>query len=341
MKLLILTQKLDKSDPILGFFHRWVEEFSKHCDQVIVICLEKGEYNLPANVAVHSLGKEAGESRFKYIFNFYKLIFQERKNYETVFVHMNPEYVVLGGWLWRAWHKKIILWYTHKAVNLKLKLAAILAHKIFTASRSSFRLNNSKVLATGHGIDTEFFKPATRADNSIFNIVCVGRFSRIKNQLKLLEIFSRILPKIEKPIMLNFIGPALAVADKKYLQQAKDFAAVQHLENKVKFSGAVAPANLPIFYQAANLLVNLSQTGSLDKDVLEAAACGLAVLTSNEAYRAELPAECCAASDSQAFSAALLDKINNPRPADLRAYVMERHSLPKLINRIMAESKII
>lgn len=49
MNLLIITQKIDQNDDVLGFFHRWVEEFSKYCELVIVICLQKGEYDLPAH----------------------------------------------------------------------------------------------------------------------------------------------------------------------------------------------------------------------------------------------------------------------------------------------------
>ena len=58
MKLLIVTQAIDSEHPILGFFHRWVEEFAKHCEHVHVICLQAGKHSLPANVTVHSLGKE-------------------------------------------------------------------------------------------------------------------------------------------------------------------------------------------------------------------------------------------------------------------------------------------
>lgn len=67
MRLLIVTQKVDKNDPILGFFHRWIEEFSKHCEKLTVICLQAGEFKLPANVTVLSLGKEnftTDETRF-------------------------------------------------------------------------------------------------------------------------------------------------------------------------------------------------------------------------------------------------------------------------------------
>ena len=63
MRLLIITQKVDKNDPILGFFHRWIEEFAKHCQSIIVICLQKGEYNLPKNIKILSLGKEKGKKK--------------------------------------------------------------------------------------------------------------------------------------------------------------------------------------------------------------------------------------------------------------------------------------
>ena len=75
MKLLILTQKVDKNDTTLGFFHRWIEEFSKNYEKIIVICLYKGEYNLPQNVEVYSLGKERGVSKIGYVLNFYKYIY--------------------------------------------------------------------------------------------------------------------------------------------------------------------------------------------------------------------------------------------------------------------------
>ena len=57
MRLLILTQKVDINDDILGFFHRWIEEFAKRCEKVIVICLQEGRHDLPSNVKVLSLGK--------------------------------------------------------------------------------------------------------------------------------------------------------------------------------------------------------------------------------------------------------------------------------------------
>ncbi len=131
MRLLITTQKLDKYDPILGFFHSWVAEFAKHCESVQVICLFKGEYDLPDNVHVFSLGKEERQSRIQYLIHFYWYIIHERKKYDTVFVHMNQIYVVLAGFLWKLFGKKISLWYTHRAVDWTLRVATLFADKIF------------------------------------------------------------------------------------------------------------------------------------------------------------------------------------------------------------------
>src|SRR3989344_6071232 len=137
MKLLICTQKVDRSDDILGFFHRWIEEFAKHCEQVSVVCLWEGTHEFPENVRVYSLGKSAQGRpasgwerlwlRIRYALRLYGYTWRLRNEYDSVFVHMNQEYVVLGGPLWRVLGKKVVLWYTHREVNFKLRLAVLFA----------------------------------------------------------------------------------------------------------------------------------------------------------------------------------------------------------------------
>ena len=85
MRLLICTQAVDLDDPVLSFFHRWLVEFSKHCESVHVICLREGRHELPPNVFIHSLGKESGRSQVKYVARFYRYIFRYRNEYDAVF----------------------------------------------------------------------------------------------------------------------------------------------------------------------------------------------------------------------------------------------------------------
>ena len=132
MKLLICTQKVDRDDPVLGFFVHWIEKLAERYELVTVICKEKGDYDLPNNVRVLSLGKETGRSLFKYIFRFFTYTFRYRHNYDVVFVHMNQEYVLLGSVIWRLLGKKIMLWRNHAKGSLLTRIAVLFSHKVFS-----------------------------------------------------------------------------------------------------------------------------------------------------------------------------------------------------------------
>lgn len=270
MKLLIVTQVVDADDPRLGFFVRWIEEFATHTERVEVICLKEGKYALPQNVRVHSLGKENGVSRLKYVLNFYRYIWQLRRDYDAVFVHMNPEYVVLGGLLWRLWHKRIALWYMHKSVTLKLRMATFFADDIFTASKESFRVSTNKLHITGHGIDTDFFFP----DPSVVRgdwILSVGRLTKSKRH----DLAIRRAAQEGRTLRIAGEGP-----ERAHLESL-----AEELHTTVQFLGPLTQAQLRDQYRTASYFIHTSETGSLDKVVLEALACGLRVVTNDPALK--------------------------------------------------------
>ncbi len=295
MRLLILTQKVNKKDPILGFFHRWIEEFAKNCEKVVIICLEKGEYNLPKNVRVLSLGKEdnlrntsRGISKIvfkiKYLFRFYKYIWQERKNYNAVFVHMNPIYVVLAGIFWRLLNKKIALWYTHKQVDLKLKIAEKFVDVILTATKTSFRLNSRKIKIMGHGIDLKRFRDLKSDEkNKILKIITVGRISPVKDYETLISAIELL---IKRNILLHvyIVGNAGTIKQKEYVENIKESIKEKKLGNYFSFVGGVPNEQLPKYLRFSDIFVNMSHTGSLDKAILEAMASGVLVVTCNESF---------------------------------------------------------
>lgn len=295
MKLLITTQAVDVNDSNLGFFIRWIEEFAKHVERVEVLCLRQGEYSLPANVHIHPLRSRNNHSRLKATFNFYRYLWKLRNEYDTVFVHMNPEYVVLGGFLWQLMHKTVALWYTHKSVDLKLRIAVFFANSIFTASKESFRLPSTKVHIVGHGIDTAFFMP----DQNVIRgdwALSVGRLSKSKRH----DLAIEDVAKEGKPLRIAGEGP-----ERDHLEQI----AREHQAN-VTFLGGLTQLGLRSEYRKAAYLVHTSETGSLDKVVLEALACGLPIHTKDPALKA-------------------LEK-EGPE------YVREHHSLHKLIPAMLS-----
>ena len=341
MKLLIITQKVDKNDQLLGFFIDWIAGFSHKFEEVTVLCLEKGEFNLPENVEVISLGKDKNAPKLFWLFSFYKYIFRYRKQYDTVFVHMNPIWVVLGSWYWHMAGKKVCLWYAHKAVTFKLKLAEKFFDVIFTSTFDGFRLNSKKVKVVGQGINTNLFKPDDLVKPIPETLISVGRIAFIKNYEPLIEAI-KIIKDDGINVSLTIIGEPTMSADFKYQDKLKKMVKDMEIEERIKFVGKITNNNLPNYYKKNKVYVNLSHTGSLDKTILEAMASGCVVLSSNDSAKKFLPSE-------------LIIKFENPNDLaeqikkairwdvgdELRDYVVKNHSLPELVESISESIKTL
>ncbi len=158
-KLLILTQAVDTQDPVLGFFHAWIEGLAKHYESVSVICLKEGRHSLPDNVRVYSLGKEGGRSRLKYVARFYRYSWQLRKEYDSVFVHMNEEYALLGGGVVEAARQaRVSLAQLSQGKRVYRHCGGIL-HKCICTSKHSYTAKYKKTILMPVGVDTTRFFP--------------------------------------------------------------------------------------------------------------------------------------------------------------------------------------
>jgi glycosyltransferase involved in cell wall biosynthesis len=350
-RLLIITQAVDKNNPLLGFFHRWIEAFAEYYEIVNVICLEMGEYQLPKNVKVLSLGKEkyVGNqckwhiiSRFLYLYRFYKYIFQERKNYDAVFVHMNPIYIVLGGIFWKIWGKKIFLWYIHPKADKFLKSAILLVDKIFTASPYSFPLKSEKLETTGHGIDLTFFRRYEEIKKIPNSLLFVGRISPVKNLHILIDAVN-ILHRSGINFVLNIVGDKDERFPDYFEKIKKDSTNLEKL-GKIKFLGKIPNKEMPKIYNQNEILVNLTPSGSFDKAILEAMACGCLVLVANKSFEGVLPKEFTFnQGDFQDLASKLILALKlssserEEYGKDFSKYVVENHNLEKLIQKIYKE----
>ncbi len=289
MRLLVITQKVDINDDILGFFHQWIEKLSGKFDFLNVICLQAGKYSLPQNVSVFSLGKENGRSRVRGLFRFYQDIWQLRKDHEAVFVHMNPIYVVLGGIFWKIWGKKIYLWHNHRHGNVITRIAIWLSDAVFYTSPFSFsaRFKKSKMMPAG--IDTAVFKRDDRIQKIPHSILYAGRFSPVKN-VDVLIAAADLLNKQGVDFVINIVGQP-GDDEQDNFQKIKTLARDLEARGKIRFLGGAANNQLPAIYNQNDIFVNLTQAGSFDKTILEAMACQSIVLVSNPAYQDIFPKE--------------------------------------------------
>ena len=359
MRLLLATQTIDQNDPVLGFFHRWIEEFARHCEHVYVICLREGTHSLPQNVTILSLGKDQrkiqGEknaegiflARLRYFYRFFLYIWKYRNEYDSVFVHMNQIYVILGAIFWRLCGKRVGLWYAHGAVSPGLRLAELGAHTIITSTPEGFRLPSVKVHVVGQGIDTDRFQcaksPEDQYDLQHIRIVYVGRISPVKQCEVLIEAAGLLRDRGEK-VLVTFVGETSAPATAAYYASLLEQVHRLGLEDCVMFVGGVSHSKVAPYLCAADVFVNPSVTGSLDKAGLEAIAAGVPVITCNEAFAEVLGKYVDRLMFPKGDSRALADRMvalhRSPDRTEiietLRATVLKEHSLEGLIPRILS-----
>lgn len=280
MKLLIITQKVDKNDPVLGFFHGWISEFALRFSSIKVIALMKGLVELPANVAVYSLGKENKVSKIKYVINFYKYLWQIRNDYDAVFVHMNQEYLLLAGWLWKIMGKKVYMWRNHHAGNFLTDISASFCNNVFCTSKYSFTAKYKQTILMPIGIDTKIFRikeGAIRKENSV---LFLGRIAPVKRPDLLIRAMVELNSENIK-YQTSIYGDALE-QDKDYLDFLKQKVKQKGLDRNIVFYPGVPNIATVDIYNNHQLFINLSTSGMYDKTIFEAMACGCLVLASNK-----------------------------------------------------------
>lgn len=346
MKLLIVTQIYDKNDPVLGFFHEWVRTFSRHTDieAVKVVCLLEGQHTPSSRIDVYSLGKESFVSRVRYLYRFYTYMWRMRKEYDAVFVHMIPLYVVIGGLVWRMLGKRVGFWYAHGTTSLMLRIAAILSHAVYTSTPEGFRLSSSKKNVVGQGIDTDVFSYAPSKQKIVERLVSVGRISRSKDIMTLIKAFETVSATHPR-MSLTLIGDTVTEADRVYKNMLEEYITEKGIEDRVVFEGPVSHEDLPKALERHDLFIHAGATGSLDKVLLEALSTGLLALSSNDAYPSVLGEHApllTFSSGSHEELAQCIEKVISMTPKeredsreDLRGRVEKDHSLDRLIHTIV------
>ena len=296
MRLLITTQAVDLDEPALANFHRWIEEFAQRCESVHVICLKEGRHTLPTNVHVYSLGKAAAMapsgrvarivSRVKYVSHFYSYVWRLRSSYDAVFVHMNPEYVILAGWWWRLQRRRIVMWYVHRQKSLMLRAAVFLVNTVCTTAKESIGVVSPKIVVMGHGIDVVQYTSQEPKVLSVDapRIVSVGRITPIKNLEVIVDAVAQLRER-SIAATLDLVGVPTVATDFVYEKKVRDHVSELHLDTNVSFIGVVKNEDMPSLYPQYDFSVNACPTGGIDKAVLESMATGTIPLVCNVAFR--------------------------------------------------------
>ncbi len=343
MKVLFITRKVDRNDAMAGFTYGWIRELASQVKELHVMCLEMGNTTgLPTNCHVYSLGKERGKNRWREFWCFQTLAARIVSQVDAVIGHQNPEYTLLVA-PWCKLHRTLLTaWYVHKAVTWKTRLLVRLADIIFTASKESFRLPSSKVVVLHHGIDTNKFSFRPKPSSDCVIMSSVSRLSPSKRIEQIIDIAVVVHKQCKKPVELRIYGDSILSKEKKYVESLRTYIANQRAEDYISLRGQIAHRDLPEALYESDIMLNYSQTGSLDKAVLEAMACGTIVVTNNEAFYSffgnigiDLYVD-----NKDAFVQKVLEIISiNDRlriQTELRNQIVRNHNLEDLISQIIS-----
>ncbi len=343
MRLLVVTQAVDTEDPVLGFFIAWLFEFAKRFDSLEVISLRKGKNALPDNVRIHSFGERVGSRqaavssqfgrKIRYAWRFLWLAWKLRNEYDAVFVHMNQEYVLIAGWLWKLLGKKVYMWRNHYAGSLATDIAAAFCMKIFCTSKHSYTAKFGKTVFMPVGVDTARFAPDARIARTPRSILFLSRMAPSKRPDMLIEALA-LIAEDGLDFSATFVGSPLP-KDEPYYAALKERVRAHTLQDRILFKPGVPNSETPDLYRAHEIFVNASPSGMFDKTLFEAAASGCMVLAASADFAA-LAGES-AHFDSAAELAARLKASLGLVPPALLAGVAARNSLETLAARLSQE----
>ncbi|MBN8593935.1 MAG: glycosyltransferase family 4 protein [Anaerolineae bacterium] len=345
-RLLLFNLATDADDPILGFTTAWINALASRMDAIDVVTMRVGRLAVGANVRVYSVGRELGYSEARRFIAFYRILWRllRANHYDACFAHMQPLFAILGAPLLKLYRVPITLWFAHGAVTRRLRLAERLVDHVVTASAESFRIPSPKTHIIGHGIDTDQFAiPFTREnqERTRFTLVSVGRLNPVKRPDVLIDAVG-LLRQREINVHLRFIGD---VTNGAYLELLRERVTQAGLDDAIEFAGPLGFEQIAGAYHQADVMVSASQTGSIDKVILEAMACGLPAITSNEAFVPVLkpweplllmpPDDPAALAERVASLMALSSAERDALGRELRALVVRDYGIHQMIDRLM------
>jgi glycosyltransferase involved in cell wall biosynthesis len=123
-------------------------------------------------------------------------------------------------------------------------------------------------------IDLSLF-PRSAERNFNFSVLWVRAFRHIYNPLIAIEAIELLVEEFPE-IHLTMIGP-----DGGLLENCKSYIKQHNLNNHISIKGSIQNKDLSIYYQSHDVFINTTSFESFGFALIEAASCGLPIVSSN------------------------------------------------------------
>ncbi len=352
LKVLMLTPAVDETLDITGFIATWVRKIAERVDKLYVISYQhRVETPLPDNVTVFGINR-MGTNKFgslirklSKMWDLNLAMLKTVPRVDAIFCHLHSRLPLWAAPYAKLFRVPIVTWYSHAHVSRQLKIAHLLSDRIVTASEDSYNIKSNKVIITGHGIDTDRFRPATNAERNKEKkvILSLGRISPVKDCKTLVKATDILINKKGmKNIEILMVGGAPEAHD-EYYQEVLRLVDQFKLHDYIKFLGSVPWVDTVKYYQDCDIFVNMLNRGGVGKATAEAMACEKPVVVCSEPYRELLRPydELCLFKpfDPESMADKLATLLANEQlwheiGKTSRQNVVERHSINQLADKL-------
>jgi glycosyltransferase involved in cell wall biosynthesis len=235
------------------------------------------------------------------------------------------------------------MWRNHSYGNLFTRISVLLSDKVLCTSKFAFVAKYKKTILMPVGIDTnKFIKFESSKVHKVKNsILFLGRMNPIKKPDLLIEALL-ILGKKGVAFRADFYGDSLP-KDQDYYNSLKNRVAEMGLNKQINFYKSVPNYETPKIYNAYEIFVNLTPSGSFDKTILEAAACGCLLVITNKSLSGDIDERMIMKSEDVKDIAEGIDfwlNVSNEEKVKisekLQKYVLEKHRLGFLVEKLVS-----
>jgi glycosyltransferase involved in cell wall biosynthesis len=347
MELLIVNFEMDRDSLSMPWSARIVDLLSERCDRIHVLTQRIGRYEPRSNVTLEAmplarlLAIPGLRAAFFRVMRFRLRMLLARRRFDACFIHMAAYWAAVFEPEFRRAQVPVLVWYAHGSVTAELHRVVAAADRLVTSTADGLRLATSKLRIIGQGVDTDLFHLRSPG-MARHDLVAVTRLSPRKRIGLLIDVMRRILDREPTtPIRLWIAGSTITRSEVAYRREIERRVRKAGLDDHVRLLGHLPQERLPELYRTAFLHLHVSETGSLDKTVLESLACGCPVLSTSEACRdllASFPDLSAVGADAVMLAGRVLDLHRAPErfaAEKLRALVIGRHDDRHYVTEIM------
>lgn len=345
LKAVFICQAVDRDDPVQAGTIRWIKALAdeERVDRVTVLALRTGRHELPPGVEVRRFGRA---SRLGGLAAFYRALASvSRQRPDFFFVYQGGPYPLLLLPFKLLMGIPIVQWKAHPVINRAMAFYARWCDDlILTSAPTAFPMDLAKVRVVGQGIDTERFRPEEQP--RLGDLIAVSRIAPRKRIDQMIRAVAHANRTYGTGYTFNVYGPTLPGNE----AHAGDLEAlIDQLEARdwVALRGPVSQEQLPELLNGHRACLNFS-AGAVDRSSVEAMACGLPVVSTNDSIAEILPEELrptlVTDKDRVEIQATAIHELLGKPPEEIaslgqrmRALVVSEHSVDLLFDRILDE----